>query len=223
MFALLGIIAGIAFAYYGLKRGFFEMWGNFFNLLISFYLALFLRPVIVEYISGAGNSWLGIFLSILLTGVAIFLVLFGISYVAFGQFKIELPKLFDIAGGALMGFLGGVLLWGFLIFLLSMTPLSQSSLAKSIGMAKYSVENKASYLCWWGDAINLFAGSSQNHRSTEEVMGEIFGTANVAIGKTKPKTKETQQIVPDPNQAPKELRPIEEELGSPPELDFEII
>ncbi|MHC5074010.1 MAG: hypothetical protein ACYTFE_04205, partial [Planctomycetota bacterium] len=66
MFTWLGIIVGIGVAYYGFKRGFFEMWGKFFNLLISIYLALFLRPVIIEYIPDAGNSWFGNTLTILL-------------------------------------------------------------------------------------------------------------------------------------------------------------
>jgi hypothetical protein len=131
----------------------------------------------------------------------------------------------DISGGAIVGFIGGILLWSLLIFLLSITPLSQSSFAKSIGMVKYSTENKATYICWWGDLINFFASSSDSRHSTEEMMVDIFKSAEVAMGRGGLKPKETQEsIVPDPNKAPVEkLRPIEEELGPPPELDFEKI
>jgi len=225
MLVWIGMIVGIGFAYYGFKRGFFDMCGNFFNLLISMYLAIFTRPLITEYFSEAGNSWFGIVLTILITGVAIFFILYGISFVAFGQFKIELPKIIDIAGGALLGFLAGTLLWSLLIFLLSITPLSQNKFANNAGLANYSVEKKASYICWWSDGINFFASSIQNHRSTEEVMAEIFMSAKDAIGRGKPQTTEIlKPMVPDPNTSPVEkLRPIEEELGPPPELDFENI
>ncbi|MHC4131207.1 MAG: CvpA family protein [Planctomycetota bacterium] len=224
MFTWIGIIFGIALACYGFKRGFFEMWGKFFNLLISMYLAIFLRPIITEYVSEAANSWAGIVLSILLTGVAIFFILYGISYIVFGQFTIELPKIFDIAGGSLMGFLGGVLLWSLLIFLFSITPLSQKTFAQNIGLVKYSAENKASYICWWGDAVNTFAGSSDTRHSTEEMMIEIFKSAEEAMGRGKSKPEEIEQpTVPDPNATPFKLRPIEEELGPPPELDFDTI
>ncbi|MHC4293695.1 MAG: CvpA family protein, partial [Planctomycetota bacterium] len=179
MFTLIGIVVGIAAAYYGFKRGFFEMWGFFFNLLVSMYLAIFLRPFITDHISESGNSWIGITLTILLTGLGIFLILYGISFVAFGQFSIVLPKILDISGGAIVGFIGGILLWSLLIFLLSITPLSQSSSAKSIGMVKYSTENKATYICWWGDFINFFASSSDSRHSTEEMMVDIFKSAEV--------------------------------------------
>jgi hypothetical protein len=223
MSAWIGIIFGVAVAYYGFKRGFFEMWGKFFNLIISVYLAIFLRPVIIEFIPDAGNSWGGIVLTILIIGVGIFFILYGISYIAFGQFTIELPKIFDIAGGAFMGFLGGILIWSSLIFLFSITPLHQSTLAKNIGLAKYSAEEKSSYLCWWGDFVNLFAGSSENVHSTEEVMIEIFNSFDVVSGKGKAPIA-VKPIVSEPNEAPVEkLRPIEEELGPPPELDFDII
>jgi hypothetical protein len=221
MFTWLGIIVGIGVAYYGFKRGFFEMWGKFFNLLISIYLSLFLRPVIIEYIPDAGNSWLGNTLTILLTGAAIFFILHGISYVAFGQFKIELPKIFDITCGALIGFLGGVLLWSFLILLLSITPLSQNAFAQKIGMAKYSSENKATYICLWGDLINLFTGSREAHYSTEQVMAEIFKSAEDSYTTKRERSTENQKSsVVDPNKLPDEKPSIEEELGPPPELDF---
>ncbi|MHC4271293.1 MAG: CvpA family protein [Planctomycetota bacterium] len=225
MFTFIGIIVGIAVAYHGFKRGFFDMWGKFFNLLISMYLAIFLRPFITEYISEGGNSWIGITLTILLTGIAIFFILYGISFVAFGQFTIELPKILDISGGAIVGFIGGILLWSLLIFLLSITPLSQSSFAKNIGMVKYSADNKATYICWWGDCVNLFASSSESRRSTEEMMTDIFNSAEVAMGRGGLKPKDIQKSsISDPNEVPVEqLRPIEEELGPPPELDFENI
>ena len=225
MFVLIGILVGIGFAYYGFKRGFFEMGGNFFNLLISVYLALFLRPLIIEHFSEAGGSWLGNTLVIFLPGVGIFFILYGISYVAFGQFNIELPKWFDISLGSLTGFLGGLLIWNCLILLLSITPLSNSNVANKVGLSRYSVENKPSYICFWGDFINLFAGSADANRSTEQVIAGIF-TSIEESSKTKGKSsiKSTDTDVTEPNQVPKQtIKPIEEELGPPPELDFDTL
>jgi hypothetical protein len=224
MFSWIGIIIGIAVAYYGFKRGFFEMWGNFFNFLIALYLAIFARPLIIEFLPEANNSWFGIVLTILITGLAVFITLYGISYIAFGQFKIELPQFFDILLSTVTGFLGGLLIWSCLIFLLSITPLSQSKFAKNIGLAKYSTENNPNYICLWGDCINFFAGSKDTRYSTEKVMAEIFISAEKAIGADKSLITQEKQIIPDPNSSPVEkLRPIEEELGPPPELDFEDI
>jgi len=223
MFALIGIVIGLSFAYYGFKRGFFEMWGNFFNLLIAVYLALFLKPVITEHISGAGDTWIGIFLTVFLTGLVVFFILYGISYIAFGQFEIELPKFIDISIGALTGFLGGLLIWSCLIFLFSITPLSHNKFAQNIGLAEYSIDHKTTYMCFWGDSINFFAASNDAGRSTKEVLDDILKSAVDSYTTKRTADSETPGVT-DPNESTeKTIKPIEEELGPPPELDFDVI
>ena len=84
----IGIIIAAVCASYAAKKGFYESWVTLFNVVVSVYLAIYLRPVVAD-ISGLGDKPYSHFVTVLGTGLLAFAVLYGISYTFFtGQFKV---------------------------------------------------------------------------------------------------------------------------------------
>ena len=210
---------------YAFKRWFFEAWAILFNIIISVYIGIFLRPTVLDVFSAIADTWYNTALAILIPALAVFLILQGISFTLFGQFTIPFPKLFDTLGAGILGFLAGLLLWSFVGFLICITPVHQNKFVKTMDFAGCSNENKAVYLLWWSDFVNTFASSSSNPYTSEEIINQIYDEIeerkNAEIAKReqlqKKKTTETEDT--------KNLQQptIEQELGTPPEPNFDAI
>ena len=71
----LGILVAIAFAWFCLQIGFYETWAVLFNIVISVYLGIFLRPLITELLPAAADTPYGNGLTMLATAAAVFLLL----------------------------------------------------------------------------------------------------------------------------------------------------
>jgi hypothetical protein len=124
----IGILFGALFVYVAVKIGFYETWVLLFNLVISIYLAIFLRPLINQYLPIASETSYGDALVILAVAVGAFVILYGISYVFFSsQFNISVPRILDVVGSGFLGFLAGYLIWSFVIVLISFMPISRNS------------------------------------------------------------------------------------------------
>ncbi len=106
----IGILVSGLFAWAVVKIGFCEAWVLLCNIVISVYLAIFLRPIIANTLLSAGNSTYGNALTVLGTAAATCLVLHGISHIFFtSHFSVPFPKALDTIGAALLGFLAGFL------------------------------------------------------------------------------------------------------------------
>jgi len=171
----MGILVGGIFAWYAIRIGFYETWTIFFNVLVAIYLAIFLGPVVVEIVPGAGDTVYSNTLAILAVAIVSFLILHGISYVFFiGQFKISFPKVLDILGTGIWGFLAGFLIWSFVSLLICITPISQNTFVKEVGFGSQSQQASISYICWWCDLVNTFVASKDNPQTTEQVISELL-------------------------------------------------
>ncbi len=180
-----GILVGAFFVWLAIGRGFYETWTMLFNVVISIYTAVYLTPVIVDIIPAAGETDYGNALTLAAVAAAVFVILYVISLTFLtGQFKVAFPKIFDNLGAGILGFLAGLLIWSFVVLLISATPIGKNDFAKSIGFPQTSNP----YLCWWCDLINTAAASDDGQPAQEAVTW--------LLEEAKEKTLEQ----PDPNE-----------------------
>lgn len=192
----IGILAGALFAWFAFKLGFYDTLAILLNIVISIYIAVFLAPVIVDFIPAAGQTPYGNVLTLLVLAAGIFFILFGISYTFItGQFSISFPKIFDILFAPLLGFLTGFLLLSFVAFLISITPISQNKYANEIGLNRHSQQANISYICWWCDLVHSVVSSEDSPESTEQAIDWYFQSAEK-------KTLEEPAEQAEPNKPP---------------------
>jgi len=194
----IGILFGALFVYIGVKVGFYETWVLLFNLVISIYLAVFLRPVIEQFLPIAGDTRYGDALIMLAVAIGVFVLLYGISYVFFSsQFNVPVPRIFDLVGSGFLGFWAGLLIWSFAIVLISVMPISQNSFLQSVGFTKQFQQTNVSYMSWWVNKVNNLVSYKSNYLSTEELVDQMYQKAE----QRKPK-KTTLKIYvpPEPNE-----------------------
>ncbi len=175
----LSVLAGGFCAWYALKMGFYETWTMLFNIVVSVYAAIFLTPLATEIIPGASDTSYGLALTILAIAVGCFLILHGISYIFLtSQFSVSFPKLFDILFAGFLGFLGGFLIFSFLIFIIAVTPLSANPLVGKVGFNKQYQQSNISYVCWWCDLVHSFVSTQKNEVTTEQAIGKLLKGVN---------------------------------------------
>jgi len=230
-----GILIGVLFAWSAVKIGFYEMWAILFNIVISVYLAIYLQPAIVDIVPSASGTPYGNALTMLATAIAVFLILYSISYILLtGQFTIPFPKIFDALGSSVLGFLAGFLLWSFASLLLSITPISQNSFVKEIGFDNQFEQTNVSYICRWCNLVNTAVSSKARGFTAEQAINRLLKSAEKVKKKTRVITPK-QAITPEqaaasagPNE-PAEPNDVEtgitEEVQPdlPPEADIEDI
>jgi hypothetical protein len=192
----LSILAGGFCAWYALKMGFYETWTMLFNIVISVYVAIFLTPLATEFIPGASDTLYGLALAILAIAVGCFLILHGISYIFLtGQFSVSFPKLFDILFAGFLGFLGGFLIFSFLIFLIAVTPLSADPLLGKVGFDKQCQQSNISYICWWCDLVHSFVSTQENKITAEQAISKLLkGTQSKQQLDAKPAEHESAEV-----------------------------
>jgi hypothetical protein len=170
-----GILAGVCFAWFTSKMGFYQTWTMMFNIVISIYLAIFLTPLIIDVIPAATDTAYGY--ALILTAIAIgtLVVLQGITYTLFtGQFSVTFPRVFNTVGGGILGFLAGLLIWSFLALVVSTTPVSESSIAQTIGFSNKVEQTNVSYISWWCNLVNTVAASENNKHTPQDIISGLL-------------------------------------------------
>jgi hypothetical protein len=128
---LIGCLIGFICAIAGAKKaGFVSGWATLLNASVSMYLAAYITPTLVASIPIASEYTFGPVLLALIIAILAFAILNTIYSAVTGDLKIAMPRLVETLGGGVLGFLNGLLLWGFLCLLLEMSPLMNSSLVK---------------------------------------------------------------------------------------------
>jgi len=174
----IGILFGALFVYIGVKIGFYETWVLLFNLLISIYLAVFLRPLIEHFIPPATDTSYGDALIMLSVAIGVFVLLYGISYVFFSsQFNVPVPRILDVVGSGFLGFWAGLLIWSFVIVIISVMPISGNNFLQTVGFTKQFQQTNVSYMSWWTNKVNNLVSYKSNYLSTEELVDEIYQKA----------------------------------------------
>ncbi len=189
----IGILIGGTFAWFAIKLRFYQTWTLIFNIIISIYLAVYLRPVVIN-IPAVGDTPYNNALAMAAVALASFLILHGISYTFLtSQFNVSFPKVFDVVGAGLLGFLAGLLVWSFLSLLIYITPASQNTFVKEIGFTDPFQQNSVLYVSRFCDLVNAVVSSQDNGCSAEQTIRKLLkGPESQAQGKTpeRPKTVE---------------------------------
>jgi hypothetical protein len=199
----IGILAGALWVAYTLKTGFYETWAILFNLVISIYLGVHLQPLISAIIPAAADTPYGNTLTVLAVAAASFLLLQGITYVFFtSQLTISFPKLFDVLGAGLLGFLAGFLVWSFVALLLCTTPLSHKPAVKQ--MCFDSQQTTISYLTWWCQLVDKAA--SYGDSNSQQVITSLLKTAEnkahpASAAGIPTRTGQPEAVASEPNEA----------------------
>ena len=169
-----GILVAGLFAWFAVGIGFYEMWVMLFNIVISIYLAVFLRPIIVN-IPAVGDTPYSNALAMIAIALASFSVLHGISYTFItGQFKVSFPRIFNTLGTGFLGFLAGFLVWNFVSFLIFITPISQDAFVRGIGFNGEFQQSNISVICWWGDLVHTVVSSQDSEYTTEQAVSGLL-------------------------------------------------
>ena len=131
---LIIIAVGLVFALIGYKKTWYPSWALLFNILISVYTSIMITPQIVDnvpfirvYLSSFSYSAFA-----LTSAVIIFAVMQLLTFKFFTSvYVISFPKLLNTIGSAVLGFLTGSVIAGFLFFLINITPLSDFPAVRS--------------------------------------------------------------------------------------------
>jgi len=216
----IGILVGGTFAWLAIKLGFYQTWALIFNIIISIYLAVYLRPVIVN-IPAVGDTPYNNALAMVAVALAAFLILHGISYTFLtGQFNVSFPKVFDILGTGFLGFLAGFLVWSFLTLLIYITPVSQNTFVKGIGFTDDFQKTSVSYISRFCNLVNAVVSSQDNKDSAEQTISKLLKGAEP---KARTKTLEKPKLVKPAKPSDAETSITEQEqLGPPPEPNEDI-
>ncbi len=193
----IGILVGGTFAWLAIKLRFYQTWTLIFNIIISIYLSLYLRPVIVN-IPAVGNTPYSNALTMATVALASFLILYGISYTFLtGQFNVSFPTVFDVLGAGVLGFLAGFLVWTFLSLLIYITPVSQNTFVKGAGFNDGYRETAVSYISRFCNLVNAVVSSPDEESSAEQTISKLLkGPESKAWEKTLEKPKPAEPAKP---------------------------
>ncbi len=196
----IGILVAVICASYATKKGFYETWVTLFNIAISVYLAIYLRPIIAD-VAALGDTPYGSFITVLGTAGLVFIVLYGISFTFFtGQFKIAFPRVLNTGGASLLGFLTGYLVWHFLCLLVGMTPFFDSSVLQ---LAKFKDQLETSKKCVAVSCnlVNALSFQDKNN-DANEVITQLLTTPQKHKEITEPAPDEPQSTTALQNSVP---------------------
>lgn len=216
----LGILISLTIAALAAKRGLYESWTIFFNVIISVYLGITLAPVLQDLLS-LGDSPTSSAIVTLLTAIACFGLLYGVAFIIFlSQFEVKFPKALDAAGGGLTGFLATMLAWGFIVFVIFTSPMGQKNIFKSIGFDAESAktDSNVAYMKWWAGMVDGIVGKGKEHNRIDTLVAKRIKEA------VKPEVKkapEPEKEIVEEEKPEEEIKPSD--LGPPPELAFEDI
>ena len=208
-----GILVAGLFVWFAVGIGFYEMWVMLFNIVISIYLAVFLRPIIVN-IPAVGDTPYSNALTMIAIALASFSILHGISYTFItSQFKVSFPKIFDTLGAGFLGFLAGFLVWNFVSFLIFITPISQDTFVRGIGFNDEFQQSNVSVICRWCDLVNRVVSSQDSEISSEQAVSGLLKSAEPELQVEPAEEAEPNDVEADVSE--------EERLGLPPETGVE--
>jgi hypothetical protein len=208
-----GILVAGLFAWFAVGIGFYEMWVMLFNIVISIYLAVFLRPIIVN-IPAVGDTPYSNALTMIAIAIASFSILHGISYTFItSQFKVSFPRIFNTLGTGFLGFLAGFLVWNFVSFLIFITPISQDTFVRGIGFNDEFQQSNVSVVCRWCNLVNRVVSSRDSETSCEQAVSELLKS-------TEPELQVEPAEQAEPNDVEADVSE-QEQFGLPPETGVE--
>ncbi len=123
------LIAGLGFAWLGVKKGFYVWVATLFSAMAAIYIGVLSTPVILKMSPEYSQSGYYAAATMFAMAMAVFVILqlFGYFYLL-RDAEEYFPKLIDQVGGALCGFLFSYFLIGFILYLLAIMPFSRTDI-----------------------------------------------------------------------------------------------
>jgi len=132
-------VVGLVFVFIGYRKTWYPRWALLFNVLISVYTGIMTAPQIVDKFPVIRN-YLGDFsysAGILTIAIVFFIVIQSLAFKFFtAVYVVSFPKILNSAGAAVVGFLAGSVIAGFLFFLINITPLSDFPAVKFLAQGR---------------------------------------------------------------------------------------
>ena len=120
------IVIGSIFALIGMKKSLYPMWALLFNILVSIYLGVMLTPYIVDMVPGLQSSRYHHAGGLAVIAIGCFAIMHGFAvYYLTGTFSVSFPKIINLIGGGVWGFLSGYLAASFVFFVIYVMPFSR--------------------------------------------------------------------------------------------------
>jgi hypothetical protein len=144
MTKLIIIAVGLVFAVIGYRKTWYPLWALLFNVLISVYVSIMTSPQLVDKFPIIRN-YLGNYsyaVGVLAATGLVFGLLQLLSFKFFtAVYVVSFPRILNSAGAAVLGFLTGTVAAGFLLFLITITPLSDFSAVKFLAQDRQAPDN----------------------------------------------------------------------------------
>lgn len=174
----IAILAGVLFTWLAVRMGFYETWVLLFNLVVSIYLAIFLAPIVAEFVPMPGSAAWCTGLSMLALAGGGFALLHGLSWVFLtGQFSIRFPSLFDVVLSGILGFVAGFLILSFAALTLSTTPLGHHKIVSTLGLSRHGQRANIACIAKCCDLIHCVAGFGDG-TTTQGAVERLLDTSD---------------------------------------------
>ncbi|MFA5554836.1 MAG: hypothetical protein WDA68_09825 [Phycisphaerae bacterium] len=191
----LGILFSIVFMIAVMKKGLYEIWGIFFNAVISVYLSIILSPIIADLLPKNAGGAFGDVLTLLCLAIGFFVLLHSILYIlVLSQFRVNMGKLLDSVGAPILGFLLGFLLWSFILLAASYSPLTEHRIIQKIGLNSEDLKPNISYINLYAGVIESFTASKPIN--PDKTIVKIIDNLIKKHSQPKAETPEDEKIIP---------------------------
>jgi hypothetical protein len=175
---LIIIVVGLVFVFIGYRKTWYPSWALLFNVLISVYTGIMTAPQIVDKFPVIRN-YLGDFsysAGILTIAIVFFIVIQSLAFKFFtAVYVVSFPKILNSAGAAVVGFLAGSVIAGFLFFLINITPLSDFPAVKFLAQGRQSPDQVNSVVlgsCNFVHALSLQPSPTAIDRQMEKILAD---------------------------------------------------
>lgn len=197
MFILFTIVAGVVGAVLGRRVGFVAVWVFLFNLLIAVYVSLMLSPTLIGYVPLLKSSGYYRALTLLFVVLLIFLICHNFVGMFLAQaFSAKIPRFFNNFFAAVTGFIAGHFACGFILFIIGVTPLAETSFMEQLSETSLAKAVEPPVLCSTQIVSTI---SFQCERQKRRQVIEWFTTGRVP--KQEDITSDYPAAVPDePNE-----------------------
>lgn len=141
MYKVIILIIAVGFALLGYKKTLYPVWAFVFNVIVAVYLGVMTGPQMVDKF-GIFRLYIGNFAytgCILAIAVIYFLIAQLLTFRFFTVvFCVSFPAMLNKIGAAVLGFFAGAAIAGFVLFLINVSPLANSSAVSFLSGGKLS-------------------------------------------------------------------------------------
>jgi hypothetical protein len=141
MYRVIILIIAVGFALLGYKKTLYPVWAFVFNVIVAIYLGIMTGPQMVDKFA-IFRLYMGNFAytgSILVIAVIYFLIAQLLTFHFFTVvYCVSFPAFLNKIGAAVLDFFAGAAIAGFVLFLINISPLANSSAVSFVSGAKLS-------------------------------------------------------------------------------------